>query len=242
MPIAAPSDAAAATRRPVNANGVPIHTTTFVGTNWMTRNDPGAPPLPEPGALYPMAFLVEQPPGSVVQAHYHQADQFQVVVAGGGSLGRHKVRPITVHYTNAHTPYGPIAAGEEGIHYFTLRNGYDPGARYMPASAKELKAVKGRDPWQTTTEPVAPGAEGGEALLAPREDGLAAWRHRLAPGAVLRGPDPARGRGQFWLVVEGSLDGMPPLSLLFLGPEEEALQARAGAEGAEVVVMQYPQR
>ncbi|MBY0337171.1 MAG: hypothetical protein K2X11_11185 [Acetobacteraceae bacterium] len=243
MPILADSRAVAATRRPVNANGVPIHTTTFVGTNWTVRG-PDSPPPPEPGSFYPMAFLVEQPPGSVVTSHFHQADQFQVVVAGGGTLGRHPVRPVTVHYTNAHTAYGPITAGEDGLHYFTLRNGYDPGARYVATAAAELKAVPNREPWQTTTEPVTPGdgTPGAEPLLEPRADGLGAWRHVVEAGAALRGPDPSGGKGQFWLVLRGALDGLPPLSLLFVGPDEPALEASAGPEGAEVLVMQYPRR
>ena len=41
--------------------------------------------------MYPMAFLVEQDPGAVVGAHYHQADQFQVMVGGSGRLGTHDV-------------------------------------------------------------------------------------------------------------------------------------------------------
>lgn len=248
MPIAASSQVAQASRRPVVANGVPIHTTAFIGTNWTMRG-PDSPPAPVPGTPYPMAFLVEQPSSSVVRTHFHSSDQFQVVVAGGGLLGRHPVAPITVHYTNAHTAYGPIEAGEDGLHYFTLRNCYDPGARYIPEATEELKTTPGRRPWQTTTPHVAPSGAGlpREELLEPRADGLGAWLHRLAPGESLTGPDPALGAGQFWLVVAGTLrDGaaaaMPPLSLFFVGPEEAPLGTVAGPEGAQCVVMQYPRQ
>lgn len=245
MSITASAEAARATRRPVNANGVPIHTTTYIGTNWTNRTAESPPP-PEPGSFYPMAFLVEQPPGSVVQSHFHAADQFQVVVAGGGHLGRHPVRPVTVHYTNAHTAYGPITAGEAGLHYFTLRNGYDPGARYVAQEAAALKAVPGRRPWQTTTAPMDPAptatAARCEEMLEPRADGLGAWRHILPPGAALEGPDPAQGMGQFWVVTAGALDGMPPLSLVFVNPEDAPRHAVAGPEGAELLILQYPRR
>ncbi|MBX9750340.1 MAG: hypothetical protein K5Q68_12210 [Roseococcus sp.] len=245
MSIATSAEAARATRRPVTANGVPIHTTTYIGTNWTNRR-PDSPPPPEPGAFYPMAFLVEQPPGSVVQSHFHAADQFQVVVAGGGHLGRHPVRPVTVHYTNAHTAYGPITAGEAGLHYFTLRNGYDPGARYVAQEAAALKAIPGRRPWQTTTAPMDPGpiasAAQCEEMLEPRADGLGAWRHILPPGVALEGPDPAQGMGQFWVVTAGELDGMPPLSLIFVNPDDAPRQAIAGPEGAELLILQYPRR
>lgn len=246
MTIAASSLAASASRRPVVANGVPIHTTSFIGTNW-TNRAPDSPPPPEPGSFYPMAFLVEQPPASIVQPHFHAADQFQVVVAGGGHLGRHAVRPVTVHYTNAHTAYGPITAGEAGLHYFTLRNGYDPGARYVAQESAALKAIVGRLPWQTTSAPLDPmpeinGPARVEALLDPRADGLGAWRHLLPAGAALAGPDPAQGMGQFWVVIAGEVADMPPLSLIFVNPEDEALSVTAGPAGAELLILQYPRR
>ena len=119
----ADSRAVAATRKAIVANGVPAHLTTYFGTNFAMRG-PETPPPPGPEVVYPMAFLVEQSAGSTVQAHFHAANQFQVVVAGRGMLGRHEVAPICVHYTNAFNSYGPICAGGEGLNYFTLRKGY----------------------------------------------------------------------------------------------------------------------
>ena len=52
-------------------------------------------------SLSPMAFLVEQDPDTTFSAHFHQADQFQVVAGGAGRLGRHGVRTGSVHYANA---------------------------------------------------------------------------------------------------------------------------------------------
>jgi hypothetical protein len=81
-----------------------------------------------------------------------------------------------------------------------------------------------------------------EALLEPRADGLGAWRHVLPAGATMTGPSPAEGMGQFWLVVSGAFNGLPPLSLVFVGPQEAAYAGQAGAEGAELLVLQYPRR
>src|SRR3546814_2583395 len=53
-------------------------------------------------------------------------------------------RSVSVHYANAHTPYGPIRAEAEGLHYFTLRDDFDPGARFMPGARPELKPVRRR--------------------------------------------------------------------------------------------------
>src|SRR6201986_2249690 len=50
------------------------------------------------------AFLVEQR-APAVQAHFHEVDQFQIVVEGSGSLGREPVRVGAVHYTDGYTSY-----------------------------------------------------------------------------------------------------------------------------------------
>jgi len=180
-----------------------------------------------------MAFLVEQPAESVVAAHFHEANQWQVVVVGGGMLGSHAVAPGAVHYSNAFSAYGPIAAGPEGVWYFTLRNGYDRGAQYLPGARDALRGVTRK--FREAT---------GHGAVPLAEDGLGAWHHRLAPGERLTGPDPAGGEGQFWVVADGTLrtaDGaLPRLSLVFVGPEEPAFAAEAGEAGAEVVLVQYP--
>jgi hypothetical protein len=246
MAILAPVDTARGSRRPIVSNGVAAFLTTFIGSNRYTEAA-AAPPGPE--AVYPMAFLVEQPPGSVVQAHFHEANQFQIVVAGDGSLGTHAVQPVAVHYSNAYSAYGPITAGPDGLQYFTLRNGYDRGARYLPAARPELRGVRRRFR-SAVGEPSArlaevPRRQSVDPLLPPAADGMGAWRHRLPPGATLAGEDPAAGEGQFWVVTAGAMrapDGavLPPLSCAFVGPAEPPFKAVAGEAGLEVVVVQFP--
>lgn len=243
MPVLATGEDAQGSRRAIVSNGVQAHLTTFIGSNRYVGGEAQARPGPE--VVYPMAFLVEQPPGSVVQAHFHEANQFQLVVAGGGMLGKHALRPIAVHYSNAYSAYGPLAAGEEGLHYLTLRNGYDRGARYLPAAREELRGVRRR--FREATAEAGPMPDGAttEVLLAGAPDGLGAWRHRLPAGAALQGPDPATGDGQFWVVTGGGMrmaDGalLPALSCAFVAPDEAPLAVTAGGAGLEVVVMQYP--
>src|SRR5437016_11249689 len=89
----------------------------------------------------PQGFLVIQPPGAVTPAHFHEPNQFQVFVEGDGRIGAHPVKPLTVQYANGHTPYGPIVATDAGIRYFTLRQRWDAGAKYLPAARDKL--VKG---------------------------------------------------------------------------------------------------
>jgi len=243
MPVIATADDARVNRRRVSASdGVTFWHTLYIGT---TRYNmaPGTPD-PEMGTLFPMAFLVEQDPGSTASAHYHQADQFQLVVSGKATMGTHDVKPVTVHFAGAHTAYGPIRAStEEGVHYFTLRNGFDPGARFMatPENRAALRRVPGRRHRESIAGPLT--HETG-AILGPETDGMGAWRYRVGPGERVIGPDPAWGHGQYWVVVDGSMtrDGqdIPPLSCVFVYPEDPPFNAFAGTDGVDVIAMQFP--
>lgn len=72
---------------------------------------------------------VEAPPGDVIDAHYHDVDQFQIILAGSGTIAGEPVSRGTVHYTDANTPYGPIVAGPEGITYAVVRPNVNAGAK-----------------------------------------------------------------------------------------------------------------
>jgi hypothetical protein len=75
---------------------------------------------------------------------------------------------------------------------------------------------------------------------------MTAWRYSVAPGEAVTGPDPARGRGQYWVVTGGSLsrddETLPKLSCAFVYPDDAAFRAVAGPDGLEVVAMQFPAR
>src|SRR5262252_6664361 len=65
-----------------------------------SRNDPNSP----------LASLNAHDPGYFNSTHFHNVDQFQVVVEGKGTLGKHEISPYSVHFTRAYTPYGPLIA------------------------------------------------------------------------------------------------------------------------------------
>ncbi len=145
-------------------------------------------------------------------------------------------------------------AGDEGVHYFTLRNSYDRTARYMPESRPDLRQVP-RSFREATVPPLPPLNPGELAdtvlscveAIPPQEDGLGAWRYRLPAGGKVLGPDPRTGAGQHWLVLGGELIGenrsaFPPFSLIFVSPDEPAFEAKAGAAGLEILCLQYPDR
>lgn len=243
MTLVATAETAKSHRRRATAgDGMGFWHTLYLGT---TRYNMAAGAAdPDPHLLFPMAFLVEQDPGEVAHAHYHQADQFQVVVAGDGTLGTHAVRPFCVHFAGAFTAYGPIRAGTAGLSYFTLRNGFDPGARYMMrgenrmalrgvAARRHREAVAGLPDCNTTA-----------LLLGPDPDGMAAWHYHLGPGETVSGAAPAEGQGQYWLVLDGSVvreeTTLGPLSCAFVHPDDSPFMATASADGASLLAMQFP--
>ncbi len=244
MTLVATAEVARPNRRRATAgDGMGFWHTLYLGTTRYNMAAGEADPAPD--AVFPMAFLVEQDPGEMANAHFHQADQFQVVIAGEGTLGTHAVRPVTVHFAGAFTAYGPIHAGPAGLTYFTLRNGFDPGARYMMREENRvaLRAVTGRRHREAVAGPLGAGGD-TTVLLGPEPDGMAAWRYCVAPGERVAGPAPDGGRGQHWLVVDGSVQRddatLGPLSCAFLYPNEAPFEVVGGPAGATLLAMQFP--
>jgi hypothetical protein len=206
----------------------------------------------------PQAFLIEMKADEVIVPHFHEVDQFQVFVAGDGSLGRNNeaAQPLSVHYADHHTGYGPINAGPQGFSYFTLRAKSDSGAVYLhkPGYRERLKPSRKRHgiaPGLTlSTEPVLMERKEVtvEKLLPELDgtDGLAASLTRMGPGMTLAAPDPAGSGGQYCLVVNGSLEldgaSYPSWSTLFVAAGDALLELRAGAKGLEALLLQFPRQ
>ena len=229
--------------------------TSFIGKNRNTLKEGETPP--DANIVYPMAFLVEKDPAAIVKPHFHSADQYQVVVQGGGRLGIHDVGTISVHYTDAWSAYGPIVAAGEGISWFTLRNAWDPGARYMPAARQQLREARARfQHREATCGPLAPLTDAERAALttvsrsaviAEGIDGLGTWRFTVKPDGVAQGPKPSLGGGQFWLVSAGNArvpggEFLPVNSCVFVAPDDPAMEMTAGAMGADLLCLQFPRR
>ena len=229
--------------------------TTYIGKNRNTLKEGEAPPADD--ALYPMAFLVEKEAAAVVKPHFHQADQYQVIVQGSGRLGIHDVASVAVHYTDAYSAYGPIIAADEGVSWFTLRNAWDPGARYMPEHRLQLREARARyQHREATCGPLPPLSAADLAALTTAtavqviettKDGLGTWRYTVPGNGSVTGPDPATGGGQFWLVSSGTAavaggSLLPPNSCIFVAPEDAAAFISAGPLGADLICMQFPLR
>ena len=204
------------------------------------KDDPGAP----------HAFLVEQDPNTTILPHFHKQNQFQIIVGGGGLLGRHALAPLLVHYAGAYTGYGPIVCGQQGVQYLTLRPRYDLGAQFMP----EARGLMVRGPKKHfSSEPIvqfdadalrAATSVQHDALLPLEEGGLAVSFYRLPPHGNVEGLSPATGQGQYILIAGGSLQhagqSLQPFESVYLTPDEPAFTMTATAEGAEVLLLQFP--
>src|SRR5690349_6962692 len=189
------------------------------------------------GSGRPKAFRVQMgEPGSVIPPHFHVEDEFQVVVAGSGRLGKHALEGITVHFAEAYTPYGPIRTGSDGLTFFTLRAKADPGAEYMPESRARL-ARKAR---RNVAAHVSPGPSA--ALWPMHADGLGAWVARAGSGEAVQVPSGDGGR--YYLVVEGSATrgatALPRWSCIWTAAGADAPVIIAGPNGVGVVIVQFP--
>jgi hypothetical protein len=197
----------------------------------------------------PHALLVEQDPNQVILPHFHEQNQFQVIINGGGLLGRNEVKPITVHYAGAYTGYGPITSGDEGLWYFTLRPMMDNGAQFLPESRPKMKPWPKKHyhsaPLQSmTTSALATLAAPESITVQHDDDGMRVESIRVPANARIGTPEPAQGGGQFFLVTAGSMqvEGKQygRLSCVWVAHTEAAMNVQAGAEGVELLMLQCP--
>ena len=202
---------------------------------------------PAQDALAPQAFLVEQDPDTIIEPHFHQENEFQVVVEGNGFLGRHVVEPVRVHYAGAYTGYGPITAGAKGLSYFTLRARMDPGAQFLPGARDKMqKAPKRHLLAKAHTPSAVAGLVTAQAekleLWEPQPDGIGAWMLRTGRNGAAAMPGQL-GASRYLLVIGGVLvlngESLPRFATAFVSSEENPV-LRAGHEGMELLVLQFP--
>lgn len=245
MRIATPTSEAQNFERQVHVNGHDYNLREYVGSmplhgkyvDGNEQNDNGMP----------QGFLVYQPPGSITPPHFHETNQFQVFVEGDGKMGNRAAKPLTVQYANGHTPYGPIEAGKDGVRYFTLRQYWDPGAKYMPKSREKLRRGNQRTRLKVGVPVLGTAQRTGvskETIFPSEDDGLAAELYRVGAKSqfdVLI--DPTCG-GQYLIVISGELmlDGraFDRWSTIFVTSDEASSKLASGSEGVELLVLQFP--
>jgi len=196
----------------------------------------------------PQAFLIEQEANSSSRPHLHDADQFQLVTAGSGALGKHRLGPISVHYANRYTGYGPIDTDAQGLSYLTLRAVATDGVFWLPQPPGAFPKGPRRNLFSDQVPLLTPEALRSltdcvlVSAIEEQPDGVAAWLVRMPPHASYRRPLEPRG-GRFHIVIAGSVTWtgreLESLAAIFESSDEDGLELRAGNAGAEVVVLQF---
>lgn len=182
-------------------------------------------------------------------AHFHEVDQFQVIMDGSGNFGRHPVKPYCIHFSRAYTPYGPLQADKStGWAFMVLRSRRDSGAQRFPQSVEKLKQIPDRQPWQITTQAKFPARASDvnvQEVPEIRDDqGLFTHTVSMRTNARMTAPDPTVGDGQYVVVVKGSLvyeskERQAP-AVVFIKRDEPAFEIVAGAHGLDAIVMNFP--
>jgi rubredoxin len=203
----------------------------------------------------PHASLNGHEPGAYFnEAHFHENDQFQVVIDGKFKIGKHELTPYCIHFTRAHTPYGPLVSDGCAFSFMVMRAHRDAGAQPLSEHGERLMKIPNRRPWQVSqavTFP-APDARPASAQVLLNEvpnvkddQGLAAYTMVLKPNAHADAPDPSRGDGQYVMVLKGSFihDNREhkALGMVFVKPHEGPFRLQAGAEGLEALVLNFPE-
>lgn len=203
----------------------------------------------------PQSHYTEMDANGVIVPHFHQVDQFQIMVSGNGSIGRNALPLVGLHYADHHTAYGPINAGPYGLGLFTIRAQSDPGAIYIgkPGYKEKLKPSRKRYllaeniPLSISSVLENRNEIALDSVLekdADVSDGLGAFMLRMGAGARTSGPDPKATGGQYFLVLNGSLQyegaDYAPWSMVFVGRTDAALEVQAGASGLEALVLNFP--
>lgn len=178
--------------------------------------------------------------------HAHPVDQWQIYVSGVARLAKKPVQLVTIQYTDAWVPYGPIEVTKEGFALLALWPRPNDETYEMPKDANTIREhLRGKphriifEKIDITNEAVATAEE--TTLI--QEDTVWARRWRLPAGATLETPDPAQGGGQFFVPLQGSFAyeerEYAQWSTIYVGSKDGRIVLRAGADGADVVGMQF---
>jgi hypothetical protein len=83
-----------------------------------------------------------------------------------------------------------------------------------------------------------------EAVVPMESDGISVNVLRLPPHGECAAPDRSQGSGQYWLVIGGSQRHAGMLlatpSVLFVTGDDAATSIVAGADGLDLLVLQFP--
>ncbi|MGY1812065.1 hypothetical protein [Blastococcus sp. SYSU D00820] len=214
------------------------------GNRYVMTDYLGSFRAPEPGR--PQAYLVQQE-SPELRPHFHEVDQFQVVIGGTGTLGRQPVGRGVLHYADAFTPYGPIRTEPSaGLAYLTLRREPATGLNYMPEEREKRRLAGGLGGHFTCVLDDAVPAGPRPTVLARTDRGALAAGVRLPAGEALDVGGLPEGAPGYAVVLTGSVVAggrtLPEGSLVDLETVTDLAGLRAAdddGELAEVAVVLF---
>jgi hypothetical protein len=196
------------------------------------------------------ATLSRQPAGFVNPAHFHDSNQFQVVLEGSVKFPTHSMTAPAVHYSDHGAPYGPFVVGPD----FKMAIIRTRRAKQIYMSDREGR--KQRNPWgreifgqasDIAWEPAAGQPTGVEVktLFPPAEgSGPSAELLHCPAGAEIKCK--AAPHGQYHIVLEGAilLDDVEfaPYSMRYSVGESAPRALVAGPGEATVLVLTFDSR
>ncbi|WP_354532449.1 hypothetical protein [Pseudorhizobium tarimense] len=200
------------------------------------------------------AFRIDMSANMQLDSHFHIVDQFQIFMAGSGTIGRDDAATITAHYADHHTGYGPLIAGEQGMSYLTLRPKTDAGLVKLstPNVRDLLKPTKRRHRVSSkvvlSIPPVMAHLEKPvvETVMEemPGDEGMTVKVIRLGAEQSVDGPATEGTGGYFIIVMNGSVlhEGKEyePWSLIWVAHTDAPIKLEAGSKGAEVMASVFP--
>ena len=194
----------------------------------------------------PEALRFRFDPTSAVYAHMHLTSQFQLLIAGGMDMprGQMNLRPVSIHYTDHNTPYGPFSCapghdmlvlhpksgGLISMAHRDARRKINLGARLLVAHMEEQHWCALGDQPGSRIQSLIPADMGPEALALelPAETEMP-----TAPAAY----------GRYEVVIAGSVhcDGqeLGPASFRYVRGDEAPTPLVAGSLGARIALLSF---
>jgi hypothetical protein len=182
----------------------------------------------------------------IALTHAHPVDQWQIYVSGSALLAKKPVQLVTIQYTDAWVPYGPIEVMKEGFALLALWPRPNDETYEMPKDAATIREHLRGKPHRILFKHLdvvneTPLSASETTVIA--EAAVWARRWRLPIGATLETPDPCQGGGQFFIPLHGTVEyerhEYPRWSAIYAGPHDGRIVLRAGVEGADVLGMQF---
>jgi hypothetical protein len=183
----------------------------------------------------------------IALTHAHPVAQWQVYVSGAALLAKKQVLPVTIQYTDAWVPYGPIEVAQAGFALLALWPRPNDETYEMPKDADTIRAhLRGKPHRMLLTRIDITDEFPTSASETTLIEEAAVWarRWRLPAGATFETPAPSQGGGQFFIPLQGSVAyegrAYARWSAVYVGPQDRRIMLRAGADGADVLGTQFP--